>query len=509
MSSECVQRLSKLCAVSILSVALTLLLHPSQKILAAEYPQLVSVTDVPIRVEDPFTQDLRPIADISADSGLNSILLLSHLGGANGAFEIYKSDKGGATYSSPTAVTSCRLGARVESSTIQVSPDGEWLIAASVAPDSSPNQGPDSPQNVWNKDRDRVIVDLLNLTRPSPSSICIGARTFTDKVSKGTATVAFSASSDRFVIAIPGAAAAQGSGQQWGVTKAWVASFANTGGDLWQQSLVSIPSLEGAAPVNAGLGSSASISSDGAVISMFIDAGRRKQSEVPGLSWQYSVPGGWIPEPNSRTPSQAGILIMEQGAGHHFFAAPRHVTNAPFAALPRVQGDRLSSSHDGETLLYGVTTASGEFQLHSFRRIPSGGWSQSILELTPQHLQSCTNSQVGNSQIVDLTISGKGDRAAALFSAGQRLFICLWTFDGTSWALATEGLPEINAELLAKWPTNQVVPGQYYFLVSEAVDRVLVSDGTPAKVIDMGWEAELMTGLPIWLLFEASKSSAP
>lgn len=474
---------------------------------ASEMPILVSVSDVPTQIYDSVSSNYLSVADISSDSTLEQIFLSAHRGGQEGAFEIYKVMRDTSGYSQPSVVSACRFDNRASSSEIEVSPNGRWLVASSRPYDVVPTGAPENLQSAWSESVDRVMVMLLDLTRLTSTAICRGGRTVIDLLAKGSATVAFSSTSNHFLVAVPGAAESQSNGRRWGVTKGRSYKFTNTVGEVWQRTLIGDPLLDGMQHINASFGSSVSLSETGDVISIFIDSGRRKKSETAGAP-AMAVPGGWIPETSARSPSNPGILLLGAGEQHDFFEAPRHSANALFAALPQVQGDRLVMTDDGKMLLYGASLQDGEAELHTFRQV-SAGWERSAFVLNERSLASCAPSSINRPEMADLALSADGNRLAVLFRSSTLPFLCLLSFDGGSWVLSQDEAKAINAALVGEWPVTSSAAARYFLRAAASLERIFVSDGITARVLDIAWEETFANSLPVWLLYEATKKATP
>jgi len=258
---------------------------------------------------------------------------------------------------------------------------------------------------------------------------------------------------------------------------------------------------------NAGFATSFAVSDDDMVRAFFTPVRRIRESEdTRGITSQL----GFLPEEATRNPSYYGISIVAAGT-HHFFQLPVENINAYYKQelySEREIGRLLDMSSDGSTVAFAysdITPDSGTLRGIATYSLSQGVWSQSI---QPLDLKSCiAPSGIGSSWAADLVLSDDGNRLAilAVGNGSNSAGVCLYSRSENQWIPLAATSQSISTQVQTMEYSN---PNSRQLLANEDVSRLLIQFNSLLMQFDLTWEeeAEDLSGLPIWLLYEASRS---
>lgn len=364
--------------------------------------------------------------------------------------------------------------------TVALSPDGRWLAIAGGQSSSS----------------ELHIIDLL------ADQGCSDETRLTSLSNEGRSALTFSANSTRLWVGTPYASfSAYGNGPTQGHTTEFGLGF----NGQWATTRGSEGYLFGerqAPNFNAGYAAALAFSGDTSVRAVLAEANKQ-------------VTTGY-----ERNPASPTILLQREGASDALFSYENPI-------LASRVGTRLSIDGDGMTVVHAANTrASGWSNDHSINLFSfswtGGGWRRqdqndiSVSECFGQ-LPNIASSY-DDPRVADTVISADGRRLAttiyvqgrqALFAFGLCLFSKasngIWELLATDSQTATSALRSAIGDLFSAAPTAELGKLQ----ANGSLERVLIPHKDFAAVIELEWtEVEVIEQprLPIWLLYEASKS---
>ena len=446
-------------------------------------------TPAPLKIHDialPWKIKMGEEAQTTAvDEGFRTIVLLGRQlirpDVYGKVLHVSKLDSNG-YYEPPIPIAeNCYADAR----TVALSPDGRWLalgLAHDVQRGVSPLQ----------------IIDLPRYTGCSPGK----AEQLMAVTSEGRYALSFSENSDRLAIGQPFATY---SDSNWGdgPSQGFVAEFALLNDANWSPAGLTDRYLFGSPSrpnYYAGFGSSFVVSADGST----------KATMVAGQ--------GAIPGPYYRNPAIPKLVLQKSGVSDTVFDMESHNRH-------QVAGTRLAMDSAGSSVV-SVVSADGTngadlSLLYSFD-YRTNDWKKS--EYSNIDFLSCFSSDRPASQdavtLLDVVISEDRERLlvtvnvwdrATSDSPEGRTGLCAFSREGTEdWELMTEASQAISAMLHDSIGERFIVDQRHIHKLQSNSDltKVLVSSAAYATVVELTWNEveEAPTGLPIWLLYEASKS---
>ena len=446
----------------------------------------------PLKVHDielPWKIKLGEEAQTTAiDEGFNTIVFLGRelirpeVYQKNLQISRLEGEGASARYKTPGPLAeNCYVDAR----TVALSPDGRWL-ALGLGHDSERGSSP------------LQIIDLPRYTGCSPGK----AVQLMSVASEGRYVLSFSKDSDRLAVGQPFATYSE---SNWGdgPSQGFVVEFTLAADADWSAKGL-IDRYDFGAPSRpnyyAGFGSGFIVSADGSTRAIMV-AGE-----------------GARPGPYARNPSTPKLVLKKSGASDAVFDLENHDRY-------KVAGNRLAMDPSGRSVV-SVISADGangaeKSLLYSFD-YRANGWHQS--EQAKIDFLSCFPSDRPISQdavtLLDVVISEDQKRLLVTVNAWDRATndspegrtgLCVFRRDGgRAWELMTEASQAISAALNESINDRFIVdPRHIHKLQSNAdLTKVLVSSAAYATVLELTWNKveEAPIGLPIWLLYEASKS---
>jgi len=387
-----------------------------------------------------------------------------------------------ARYKTPVPLAeNCYADAR----TVALSPDGRWL-ALGLGHDAEQGSSP------------LKIIDLPRYTGCSPGK----AVQLMSVPSEGRYVLSFNGNSDRLAVGQPFATSAQSSWGE-GPSQGFVAEYTLSGDASWSLKDLTDRYLFGSfnrPNYYAGFGSSFIVSADGSTKAIMV-AGE-----------------GASPGPYSRNPATPKLVLQKSKFPDAIFDMEKHNRY-------QVEGNRLAMDSSGRTAV-SVVSADGANDsdqplLYSFD-FRTDNWHKS--EYKNIDFLSCFPSDRPASQdsvtLLDVVMSeGRGrllvtvnawDRATNDSPEG-RTGICVFSREGAEdWELMTEASQTISAALHNSIDERFIVDQRHIHKLQGNSDltKILVSSVAYAIVLELKWdELEAASpGLPVWLLYEASKS---
>lgn len=402
---------------------------------------------------------------------------------ANGAYalSLYRSVRielgEGAYYSEPVQLAN---SGSCFANTMVVSPDGRWLAAA---------DGSMSDASVY-------IADLS-----SSNLNCSDETKLLSYPNEDQSVLRFNANSTRLWIGVP-YATWQGGDWRAGPTQGFTTEFGLGFSGEWSTTRPKAGYLFGeqqAPNFNAGYGAALAFSADTNVRAVLADANR-------------APPSGY-----ERNPDTPTILLQRDGASDVLF---RYTD--PESMRLRI-GTRLTMDAAGSTVVHATTIDSPVpnerfVELHTFSWI-SGAWERRIQSSITAFdcfgdLPNATRFR--DPHAADAVLSDDGRRlAVSIYSSDNnenRAFgLCLFTRDGIgAWELLAEDSQTATNAL------RSAIGGRFSgsssaelgkLQANDTLGRLLFPHKDFAAVIELEWSEVIdQTGLPIWLLYEASKS---
>lgn len=387
-----------------------------------------------------------------------------------------------ARYKTPVPLAdSCYADAR----TVALSPDGRWL-ALGLGHDAERGSSP------------LKIIDLPRYTGCSPGK----AVQLMSVVSEGRYALSFNENSDRLAIAQPYATYAESS---WGdgPSQGFVTEFSLSADTTWSSAdLTDLYPFGSPSSPNyyAGFGSSFIVSADGSTKAIMV-AGE-----------------GAIPGPYFRNPATPKLVLQKSKFPDKIFDIEKHNRH-------QVEGNRLAMDPSGRTAV-SVVSADGANDsdqpiLYSFD-FRTDNWHKS--EYKNIDFLSCFPAERPASQdsvsLLDVVMSADRGRllvtvnvwdTATNDSPEGRTGICVFSREGAEdWELMTEASQTISAALHNSIDERFIVDQRHIHKLQGNSDltKILVSSVAYAIVLELKWdELEAASpGLPVWLLYEASKS---
>ena len=381
----------------------------------------------------------------------------------------------GAYYSEPVQLAN---SGSCFADTMVVSPDGRWLAAA---------DGDMSNASVY-------IADLS-----SSNLNCTEETKVLSRHNEDRSVLRFNANSNRLWVGMP-YATWQGASRGDGPTQGFTAEFGLGFDGQWAATRSPAGYLFGeqqAPNFNAGYGAALAFSNDTSVRAVLADANR-------------APPSGY-----ERTPNTPTVLLQREGASDELFSYAN-------PELARV-GTRLTMDEAGSTVVHGATIESSapnerfvELQTYSW---VSGAWQSRIQSNVS--VVDCFGdlpniaSSYDDPYVADTVISSDGQRLALtsyrMGRNGYAFALCLFSRDGNAgWELLVEESQSATNAL------RTAIGGRFSgssstelgkLQANNTLGRILIPHKDFAAVIELEWsEVTDQTGLPIWLLYEASKN---
>lgn len=297
----------------------------------------------------------------------------------------------------------------------------------------------------------------------------------------------------------------------WGRTAGAVRHYQISDQDLWTLTGVIEESFNSFPTQNAGFATSFVMSDDRSVKAAFSAAARIKGSEAAEDRQSLL---GYIPEAASRNPNLPGVFVRS-GLSSQFFPFP--LANA--ALLHQYEtyseariGRRIGISGDGMTVVAGYLDPTAILSGLPFNQMTTieyqgGTWAADTRTL---NLKPCIAPEaLYEAPITDLVLSSDGRRLIVLATDtvgnASSYGICAFSRDGSEWRplnqLSQNVSEQLNELNLAYTTTDKIT-------ANNDLSRVAVQWTTKLLQFDIEWQEEedKATGLPIWLLYEASRS---
>ena len=300
----------------------------------------------------------------------------------------------------------------------------------------------------------------------------------------------------------------------WGRTAGAVRHYQISDQDLWTLTGVIEESFNSFSTQNAGFATSFVMSDDRSIKAALSAAARIKASEAaedrPSLL-------GYIPEAASRNPNLPGVFVRS-GLSSQFFPFP--LADAALLHQNEYHSERRIGRYIGISG-NGMTVVAGYFDPTVIRSgLP---WNQSNQITTIEYqggtwtadtrtlnLKSCIAPEAPyEAPITDLVLSSDGRRlivlATDVLTNGSGQGVCAFTRDGSEWRplnqLSQTVSEQLNERSLQSTMTDKMI-------ANDDLSRVAVEWTTKLLQFDIEWQEEEdeATGLPIWLLYEASRS---
>ena len=387
-----------------------------------------------------------------------------------------------ARYKTPVPLAeNCYSDAR----TVALSPDGRWL-ALGLGHDAERGSSP------------LQIIDLPRYTGCSPGK----AVQLMSVPSEGRYTLSFSDDSTRLAVGQPFATSTESSWGE-GPSEGFVAEFTLSGDTDWSLKNITNRYPFGAPSYPnyyAGFGSSFIVTADGSTKAIMV-AGE-----------------GASPGPYFRHPATPKLVLQKSGTSDTVFDMKNHNRH-------QVEGNRLAMDPTGSSVVSVVSAddANGTdlSLLYSFD-YRNGDWRKS--EYTNVDFLSCFPSDLPVAQndvtLLDVVMSDDRERLLVAVNVWDeatnstpqgRTGLCAFSREGVEgWELMTEASQTMSATLHNSIADHFLVDQRHIHKLqsNDGLTKVLVSSAAYAIVLELAWNEleETPTGLPIWLLYEASKS---
>jgi len=369
--------------------------------------------------------------------------------------------------------------------TVALSPDGRWLalgLGHDVERGVSPLQ----------------IIDLPRYTGCSPGK----AVQLMAVTSEGRYVLSFSENSERLAVGQPFATDANSS---WGdgPSQGFVAEFSLLNDANWSAAFLMDRYLFGAPSrpnYYAGFGSGFVVSADGSTKAIMV-------------AGEGASPGTYL-----RNPATPKLLLQKSGSPDAVFDLERHNRHL-------VAGNRLAMDPTGGSVVSVVSadgTNSADLSLLYSFDYRINDWKKS--EYSNIDFLSCFSSDRPASQdavtLLDVVISKDRKRLLVTVNVWDRTTsdspkgrtgLCAFSRESTEdWQLMKEASQAISSMLHHSIGERFIVDQRHIHKLQSNSDltKVLVSSAAYATVVELTWKEveEAPTGLPIWLLYEASKS---
>ena len=388
---------------------------------------------------------------------------------------------------------------------VSVSPDGRWLAV-------SDQQGYAAFSPLYEPTWDGMTNQgyIIDLTAPNRS--CSPEKLY-DLFAFHRADAVFSADSQSLLFGIPYAGNPPTNSPEWGSTVGQIHRYSQSDGNSWDfKGNIRLFTAEGLNQ-NAGVGKSVVTSRDGSVTAIYAESLRIKESENGGEYVQTQF--GYIPEQQSRTPSYPLIAIVSDGI---YQFRPLALDNED----EYVRNGYTKSNYTGQQL---AITDDGDMVVTAYldRTSDNNGPDTKIQTLTPDRngafgsssqvvdLRKCIDPETDEllqyrwADPYDLALSSDGERLAVLVMIAFRepAGVCLFSREGDEW----QPLIDASRALSAVTQSNgfNAVYTTAEIIANKDLTRLLIHHGNAATQADIEWSSGT-NGLPIWLLYEASRA---
>lgn len=391
-----------------------------------------------------------------------------------------------------------------------------WLVDTQATEGFCPPSTPNQPQRGWVK-----LEELQSV---------------------GGLTGMFSQEGNWLVIGAPGAIVDEGSSLTGPfVTEGFISIYrrvatgwrqtydTSIAADLGQQASLT--------PLNGETGAAVAISDNGATIAVSHPARRPAATDNPAAD----IPGGPMPaDSGSSFPSGIflGSFSQSEGLSWQFFELPSpnktypEVSAYPFQGIAEMNTN-LRVSSDGDYVYY-LNNELGDLgtnrvSLYTFQK-QDESWrrsaSQVLISGDAAHPQGGKCSEgtepswfmPGSVVVTDILVSSDQQRLAvavvpeAGLSEENAGLVCLFEKDTLGHWQILEGSGSQSAAAMssANLPFERnryATDGITRLQGNDELSKVLVPSYNGAYVLNLSWEEAVPTGLPFWLLFEASKAA--
>jgi hypothetical protein len=379
------------------------------------------------------------------------------------------------TYSAPVEIQEL-ISSFCVGWTIALSPNGRWL---GIADGESANSE----------------VHILDLTLPNTS--CSDTTRVWLGENEGPSVLRFNANSTRLWVGQPYATFANYGD---GPTQGFTAEFGLGFNGQWSETQSPKGYLFGGPPnFNAGYGAALAFSSDTSVRAVLAEANQ-------------PTPTGY-----DRNPDIPTLLLQRTGAEDSLFS---YSDPAPASRV----GKGLSMDSLGSTVVHAATTdttggINPEVNLHTFYWA-GNGWQRR--DQTDINVFDCFGdlpniaSSYDEPSASDTVISADGQRLAlTIHSQGREsrfaFGLCIFSREGNGdWELLVQDSQTATNALrsaVGRLFSSASSPALGKLQATESLGRIFIPHKDFAAVIELKWSEMVdQTGLPIWLLYEASKS---
>lgn len=385
-------------------------------------------------------------------------------------------------------------GISPDRSHLSISPDEKWAVVVT----SSGRFGAES----W----DELAIHGYVIDLEAPDRECRMSK-FMEVTAGVSGSSTFSQDSNQLYVNLPNAAWPQG-GPVWGRTAGMVRHYQISDQGVWELADIIEEFFDGFPNQNAGFATSFAVSNDTSITAATTAANRIKASED---SPEGRIPLlGYIPEGASRNPNRPGIAVRS-GLSFEFFPFPIADENLlhQYELLSNSHtGKRLGISGDGQTIVAIFYDHTADFgvsrnQLFTLQR-QADRW---VTQTQVLDLISCIRpGAFYNPNIADLALSDDGNRLIILgvsSYADDPKGLCIYTRESGEWQPLDDVSQAVSEHLVSLSTTNR-----RQVMSDNDLNRVLVQWNSNLAQFDLSWEEEEQeaAGLPIWLLYEASRS---